>query len=57
MLEGQYNNSVSNNSTKQVSDDSQLDKQLENVLNYVPDGGYLSLEEIDHMLGKGNTNG
>lgn len=57
VLEGQYNNSVSNNSTKQVSNDSQLDKQLENVLNYVPDGGYLSLEEIDHMLGKGNTNG
>ena len=57
VLEGQYNNSVSNNSTKQVSNDSQLEKQLENVLNYVPDGGYLSLEEIDHMLGKGNTNG
>lgn len=57
VLEGQYNNSVSNNSAKQVSNDSQLDKQLENVLNYVPDGGYLSLEEIDHMLGKGNTNG
>lgn len=37
--------------------DSQLEQQLENVLNYVPDGGYLSLEEIDHMLGKGNTNG
>lgn len=57
VLEGQYNNSVSNNSAKQVSNDSQLEKQLENVLNYVPDGGYLSLEEIDHMLGKGNTNG
>ena len=57
VLEGQYNNSVSNNSTKQVSNDSKLEKQLENVLNYVPDGGYLSLEEIDHMLGKGNTNG
>ena len=57
VLEGQYNNSVSNNSTKQISNDSQLEKQLENVLNYVPDGGYLSLEEIDHMLGKGNTNG
>lgn len=57
VLEGQYNNSVSNNFTKQVSNDSQLEKQLENVLNYVPDGGYLSLEEIDHMLGKGNTNG
>lgn len=57
VLEGQYNNSVSNNSTKQVSNDSQLEKQLENVLNYVPDGGYLSLEEIDQMLGKGNTNG
>ena len=42
---------------KQSTNDSQLDKQLENVLNYVPDGGYLSLEEIDHMLGKGNTNG
>ena len=42
---------------KQNTNDSQLDKQLENVLNYVPDGGYLSLEEIDHMLGKGNTNG
>lgn len=56
VLEGQYNNSVSNNSTKQISNDSQLEKQLENVLNYVPDGGYLSLEEIDHMLGKGNTN-
>lgn len=42
---------------KQSTNDSQLEKQLENVLNYVPDGGYLSLEEIDHMLGKGNTNG
>ena len=42
---------------KQSTNDSKLEKQLENVLNYVPDGGYLSLEEIDHMLGKGNTNG
>ena len=56
VLEGQYNNSVSNNSTKQISNDSQLEKQLENVLNYVPDGGYLSLEEIDHMSGKANRN-
>lgn len=57
VLEGQYNNPVSNNSVKQVSNDSQLEQQLENVLNYVPDGGYVSLEEMDRMLGKGNTNG